>query len=718
MPIASFLLRHSLIGFAISWSTLPALAQPASCPAVPAHSPTPAESAYANGDYPGAENLYTQQLAQHPDDAAAGAALVHLLLIEGKVSQAATQAAALVAKSPSSASALTAQAEVEYRLGQPALASKDTDKALAADACYAPAHLVHSRLLRIQSMYASERAEIQRAYDIDPNNPDIQRAYQGIVSPANEIQGVADSLKTMKNLDADTRQKAEETVHSMMPLLHEHSQTCQVLPAADPVELPIIPSMPDPKHIVGYKLEVQLPQTKVRLLVDTAASGLYITKAIADENGFKQGPNDPQGTVHVDSFRVGPLEFRDCVVGVSNTAFEANSDGFIGADIFSQWMITLNFREQKMVLSALPSEPGVLPGDRPATPDVANFAPVYRRRQYLLVPITFKDNSEKLFVVATGMFYSAMTADAAHSVSNMKVNFTNGEQTISGAKIQVYREVFDMQFAKQPQIHQGHILEFDPSVVDRNAGFDIAGMLGLDVLRAFTLHLDYRDGLVQFEPATGESTPGLKGRTLSAENNPACQLQDEGDRSINSTIEARVKFGLDSGQLKPGKEIWVQNINPWVQKDCRLDEDAQLYGHVIESTSTRNPDSSHLSIAFDHADCTGHPKRPLTLRLIGIAAPPDESSRSHDALPTEVSGGGRSVSNAAAATGGWVFDDNLNPTGPPHTVHPGIVLRMPKITLAPVGGPGCSALISATERSVRIGAGAELIFAVEGAPPE
>lgn len=708
---------YTWISVAVSFSILPAFAQ-SSCPAPGAHSPTPAESAYANGDYPTAENLYTQALAQHPEDAAAGAALVHLLLLEAKVPQASTQAAALIAKSPNSAPALTAQAEVEYRLGEPSVAEKDIDKALAADPCYAPAHLVRSRLLRIQSTYASERAEIQRANDIDPNNPDVQRAYQGIVSPANEIQSVTDSLKTMTNLDADTKQKAEDTVHSLMPLLHEYSQTCQVLPAAEPAELPLIPSMPDPKHIVGYKLDVQLPQSKLRLLVDTAASGLFITKAIADQNGFKQGPNDPAGTVHVDSFRVGPLEFRDCVVGLSNSAFEGNSDGFIGTDIFSQWMITLNFREQKMVLSSLPKEPGVLPADRPTTPDLANFAPVYRRRQYFLVPITFKDNSQKLFALATGMFYSAMTLDAAHSVSNMKVNFTNGEQTITGAKVQFYREVFDMTFADQPQIHQGHLLEFDPAVVDRNAGFALAGMLGLDVLRAFTLHLDYRDGLVQFEPASGEYSPGLKGRNLNAENNPACELEEQGYRPIDSTIEARVKFSIDSGQMKPGKEIWLENMHPWAQKECNLDQGAQIYGRVVESVSSRNPDSSHLSISFDHADCDGHPKRAMTLRLIGIAAPPDQGSALHDALPTEVAGGGRSISEAAGGNGGFVFDDNLNPGGPPRTVHPGIVIRMPKLTLAPVGGPGCSALISAPERSVRIGTGAELIFAVEGAPPQ
>ena len=704
----------------LTGSIVSAIAQAPSCPAVPAHDQSPAENAYNNADYATAENLYAQELAQHPQDAGLSAALVNTLLQERKLAQAETQANSFLAANPNSAPALTATAEVELREGQPGPAGKALDKAIAADPCDAFAHLVRSRLLRIESMYASERAEIQRAYDIDPTNPDIQRAWQGIVSPAQEIQSVDDSLKTMSGIDADTRKKAEATVHGLMPLLHEHSETCQGLPTEASAEFPLEPSMLGPRQIEGYKLEVQLSQSKLKLLVDTAASGLYISKAAADQNGFKPGPNDPPGTVHVDSLRIGTLEFHNCIVGVSNTPFAEKSDGFIGTDIFSPWMVTLDFRLQKLTLSPLPKQAGVLPGDRPNVAELANFTPVYRRRQYFLAPVTFKDNSQKLFILATGMRNSAMTSDAAHSVSKMKVDFTNTEQTTSGGRVQFFREVFDMQLPNQPQIHQGHIIEFDPTVVDQNAGFQIAGMMGLDILRQFTLHLDYRDGLVEFEPINAEGRPSSKGETLTAANqtSPECQLADPGDRPLDTTIEARVLYTLDSSQLKPGRKIWLKSAHEWVSKECRIDQDANVYGRIVSSTSSKNPPSSELSIQFDHADCTGHPGQPLTLRLIGIAAPPDESGHSHDALPTEVAGGGRSISNAAAATGQFIFDDNLNPSGPPHTVAPGIVIRMPKIKLEPVGGPGCSAKITSTEHSIRLGTGAELIFTMEEMAPE
>ena len=644
------------------------------------------------------------------------------LLHEGKVPEASAQVKSILPGNPRSAIALTALAEVELRQGQPWLAAQTLDEAVAADPCYARSHLIRSRVLRINSMYASERAEIQKAYDIDPTDPDIQRAWQGIVSPAHEIEGIDQSLATMKDLDPEIRKKAEASIDSMMPLLTENSQTCKVLPTLPSAELPLQPSMLDPKQIDGYKLEVQLPQTKAKLLVDTAASGLYISRAVADQNGFKHTPDEPEGTVHVDSVKIGPLEFRDCIVGVSDTPFAGAGDGFIGADIFASWLITLDYRLDKMTLAPLPKQPGLLPGDRKTPPELNGFMPVYHRRQYLMVPITFKDRSQKLFILATGMRYSAMTSEAAHSVSKMSVNFTNAEQTTSGGKVQFYREVFDMQLGGLPQIHQGHILDFNPSEIEHNSGFQVAGMLGLDILHSLTLSLDYRDGLAKFEPANGEFSPGRSKGMLNASTgygddngSSECQSVDLRDRPLNSTIEATVTGTMESGHLKPGKEIWVTATHGWDQPGCTLDEKAILYGHVTAADSSKSPASSELSLVFDHADCEGQQKKKVTFQLIGLVAPPDDSSeRLHEAMPTEVAGGGRSISSTVAATDtGWLFDDNLNPGGPPHTVHAGIVVRMPKLKLEPTGGPGCSAKITSTNSSIRLGTGSELLLVMQ-----
>jgi tetratricopeptide (TPR) repeat protein len=694
--------------------------QSPACPAVADHAATPARTAYGEGRYGAAEELYEQALAKSPQDVESSAALVHTLLHEGKIAQASTQVNTTLAANPHAASALTALAEVQLRQGEPWLALETLDQAAAADPCYARIHLIRSRALRIDSMYASERKELESAYDIDPTDPDIQYEWSRVNSPANEIEGTDKALATQKDIDAETRKRAEATVHAMMPLLFETSQTCQVVPDAPTATLSLQATYADPKHIDGYRLEADFPQGKAKLIVDTAASGLFISKALADLNGFKQGPEDPPGTARIDSFRVGPLEFRNCLVGVTDGPIAGKSDGFIGTDIFASWLITLDYRNAKLILAPLPTQAGDLPGDRTVPPELAGYTPVYHRRQYLLVPLTFGNKSRKLFILATGMRFSAMTSPIAHSLSKMTVNFTNTEQTTNGGKAQFYREVFDMQIANLPQIHQGHILELDPTVIDRNAGFEIAGMLGLDVLQPLTLHLDYRDGLVKFE-STEEGVKPLfgKGTMIASKSSapaneadqPVCQPGDAIARPLNETIEARATGGFDSAHLKPGKEIFVRVISGYVYPGCTLDEDAILYGHVTEATTMKNSSESELSLVFDHADCDGHAKKPLTLRLIGLVGPPDQSRRMHDELPVEVAGGGRSMTTATAGLVN-AYDLNLNPGGPPKTVQPGIVVNMPAVKLAPEGGPACSAKITSARSSVTVGTGSELLLAL------
>ena len=695
--------------------------QTPACPAIVDHPVPPADTAYSESRYADAEDLYRQELTQHPQDFELSAALVRTLLHEDKVAQASNQANAALTASPHAAPTLAALAEVQMRQGRPWLALQTLDTATTSDPCYARTHLIRSRTLRIDSMYASERAELQLAYNIDPGDPDIQHDWLRIVSPANDVDGTAKALAAGTDIDAETRQKAEATMHSMLPLLSETSQTCKVLPAVPSASLSLQPSFADVKHIDGYRLEVDLLKSKGKLIVDTAASGLYISRGLADQSGFHQGAGDPQGTVHVDSVRIGPLEFRDCIVGVSDTPFAGNADGFIGTDMFAPWLITLDYRSAKLFLAPLPQKNGILPGDRLASPELAGYTPVYHRRQYLLVPLTFGNKSRRLFTLGTGMRFSAMTSETAHSLSNMTMNFTNSEQTSQGTKVQFFREIFDLQFASLPQIHQGHILELDSSAMNRNAGFDIAGMLGLDVLQPLTLHLDYRDGLVKFESVEADIAPGTgKGAMIalkpsanpSGANEPVCQPMSTADRPVESTIEAKVPGGLDSAHLKPGKEIWVKVVYGQIYPECDLEPDSILYGHVLSTNSTKNPDTSELSLQFDHGDCAGHGKKELSLRLIGLVGPPDESTRLHDAMPTEVAGGGRQITDAIVSSS--AVDENLNPGGPPHTIHAGIVVRLPEAKLDPQGGPACSAKITSTKRSVQFGPGSELILTMVG----
>jgi tetratricopeptide (TPR) repeat protein len=715
----------SLFPVALLLSAGSAFAQHSACSPVPTRQAAPAEVAYQQGQYERAETLYLQALLQKPNDPELNSAVVHTLLREGRISDAWTRASKAAADNPGSPPALTALAEVQLRQGQPWLASQTLDSATAADPCYARAHLIRGRVFRIDSMYASERAELQAAYQIDPSDPDIRHAWLHTVNPANDIQRIQDSLTSMTNLDPDIRDKAQASAKAMMSLLSENSQTCQSAPITAPLTLPLLPAYENVKQISAYKLGVDFPKGKAKLIIDTAASGLYISQTLADANGFQHAEGAPANTVQVDSLHIGPLEFRNCMVGVSETPFADGGEGFIGTDVFAPYLITLNYPDAKLEVEPLPRLPNeqksVLPGDRYVAPDMPGYTPIYHKIQYLLVPVTLNKKERRLFVLDTGIRLTTMTSEVAHSISNTRVNFTNPVRTVSGSTLQIYRDSFDLQFADLSLDRQGHVLEFDPSTVSQNAGMEVAGMLGFDILHSLVMHIDYRDGLVKFEsPASGlaqrsiaSSNAGRPSPSSSQGDNSDCAryASQSVDRPIDSTIQAGIIGWLDSGHLKPGQSIDVKVLGDWIAPSCTLSKGATLYGHVLASTASKSS-GGQLAVVFDHGDCSGHPKQALSLRIIGVAGGEKQDDAVHNAMPTEVRGGGRAISDTAADMG-IAPDSNMAPGVAPKIVHPGIVAGIPHLKLTPEGGPQCSAMLTSEDHSVHLGTGTEFILTMQ-----
>jgi tetratricopeptide (TPR) repeat protein len=715
----------SLFVAALLLSAGPAFAQGAACSEVPAHPVTPADAAYQQGKYETAESLYLQALLQNPNDPELNASLVHTLLHEGRISDAWSRASKTAADAPHSAGALTALAEVQLRKGLPWLAAETLDSASAGDPCHARTHLIRSRILRIDSMYASERAELQAAYQIDPNDPDIRRAWMHTVNPANDIVRIQDSLATMTSLDPDIREKAQSSANAMMSLLSENSQTCQSAPLSARVIVPLSPAYENVKQINSYKVEVGFSKGNAKLTIDTAASGLYITRALADTLGLQHADGAPANTVQADTLRIGALEFRNCLVGVSDTPFSHGVDGFIGTDTFAPYLITLNLPQAKLELEPLPRRPdeqkSALPGDRFLGRDVQGFTPVYHKNQYLLVPVMLNKKDRRLFVLDTGIRLSTMTAEVAHSISNTRLNFTNTVQTVSGSTLHLYRDGFDLQFANLSFDHKDHILEFDPSTVEENAGMELAGLLGFDILQSLVMHLDYRDGLVRFDSRVSALAPGVVASSHTAApvvpssevNASACSQysNQNGDHIVSSSIRGGIIGGLDSKHLKPGQSIQVKVLRDWIAPSCALTKGALLYGHVLAATASKSPGASELALVFDHGDCSARPKQELSLRIVGVVET-DTYTAVHNAMPTEVHGGARAISTTAASMGNASDDDMSGPK----LIHTGAVVGVPHLKLIPEGGPQCSAMLTSEEPSVHLGTGTEFILTMQSMP--
>jgi hypothetical protein len=219
--------------------------------------------------------------------------------------------------------------------------------------------------------------------------------------------------------------------------------------------------------------------------------------------------------------------------------------------------------------------------------------------------------------------------------------------------------------------------------------------------------------------ATGPRTSAPPATLASASTAPAsesdpalCPYIAGSDIPFNATIQAKVMGTLDSAHLKVGKEIWVIVSNNMAFPGCTLTEGAALYGHIKAIGPGKDANSSALSLAFDHVDCVDHPKKEMSLWLIGLVAPEERLTRVHEEVPLEMKGGKqRNIRDAAAGMG--FSDDTLNPGGKAQTVRPGIVVDLPKLTLDVAGGQGCSARITSTDNSVLVPRNSVLILLMQ-----
>jgi len=202
---------------------------------------------------------------------------------------------------------------------------------------------------------------------------------------------------------------------------------------------------------------------------------------------------------------------------------------------------------------------------------------------------------------------------------------------------------------------------------------------------------------------------------LSSEgSNSGCTqyANQDSDHPLNSTIQGGIIGWLDSGHLKAGQSISVKVLQDWIAPGCTLTAGATLYGRVLTATTSKSAGSSQLAVIFDHGDCSRHPKQELSLRIIGVAGGDAQNEAVHNVMPTEVAGGGRAISDAAASMG-VALDDNMKPGVAPKIVRPGIVTGIPHLKLVPEGGPQCSALLTSDEHSVHLGAGSEFILTMQ-----
>ncbi len=503
-----------------------------------------ADALYSSGQFAQAAESYRSVLRQDPKSFQATAGLIRSNLKQQKVEEAFDIAKAALQSQPEAATLHWVMGDVRFRRGEMVEAEQEYHRAIKIDPKQAHAYLGLARLYTSFSLYRRAYDLLNQAHEIDPQDSEVQRAWFRMLPRQERIQAIKRYLASPHPDDEEETQSLQRYLAFLEASESQPAHSCRLVNRLASTETPLEPMMIDARRIHGWGLNVVVNGQKSRLLLDTGASGLLIGRKHAERAGVVRISQDQVSGVgdkgpmtgyigYARSIQVGELEFHDCIVRVSDRTSVVEDDGLIGADVFSSYLVDIDFPGRRLKLSSLPKPPGDdnippsaldttgehsstksertvedtpalstpprrLPQDRYVAPEMQSWTKVFRFGHLLLVPTLVNGGAPRLFVLDTGAFNNILSTATAKEVTNMAEDYRSTVKGVSGGVKTVYRaDKATLQFGHFKQENE-NVLTLDLSKLSQQSGTEISGALGFAMLNLLNVRIDYRDGLVDF----------------------------------------------------------------------------------------------------------------------------------------------------------------------------------------------------------------------------
>jgi tetratricopeptide (TPR) repeat protein len=505
-----------------------------------------AEDYFRRGAFDQAIAKYGEVLKSGTQSAEAYTGIVRCYLRQNKVRDAAETLMKGLQAKPSDPGLKVAQGELLFRRGKIGEAEKIFVQLINGGEAPARAYLGLAHVSSALAMYAREHRLILRAHELDPGDPDIQKEWMSTLSRSDRIKSLESYLAQPTGDDADTRRNLSEYLEMLKARQAAPRDACRLVSDVTATETELLQLLSDPFHLRGMGLPVTINGQKSKLLLDTGAGGITINRKLAARAGVQRlasiriggigDKGEAQGyAAYADSIRIGNLEFRNCPVEVFDRRSVVEEEGLIGADVFDQFLIEIDFPNYKLKLSQLPARPGETrakpslaadedePGaesdpkpaasaasganpapapryfDRYISPEMNSYARVLRFSHMLLVPTKINDVPDKLFLIDSGAWNNMITPEAAREVTKVRGDSDMIVRGLSGAVEKVYETgTVVLEFGGLRQKNED-MTAFDLSHISRDVGTEVSGTLGFAMLNLLKIKLDYRDALVRFE---------------------------------------------------------------------------------------------------------------------------------------------------------------------------------------------------------------------------
>jgi tetratricopeptide (TPR) repeat protein len=272
--------------------------------------------------------------------------------------------------------------------------------------------------------------------------------------------------------------------------------------------------MDGPNRSAGIGLRVKFNQRgTVKLMLDTGSSGIAVSPKAAEKAGLEVlseegveargiGDDKAQDSFHylAQEVDIGDVSIADYPVSVFRSAKSANFDGLIGADVFSRFLVTLDFK--RLELNLEPYSSSETPSDEPEdTPEALppGFFRSMRFGNHLTIPTSVNEQDGRLFLIDSGSTANLIDAAVAAEYTKLHQDGRLAVRGIQGAVKNVQQAShITLAFAGFRQ-QNPDIVAMSLDKVSDGMGVGIAGILGMPVLSQMKLTINYRSGAVRFE---------------------------------------------------------------------------------------------------------------------------------------------------------------------------------------------------------------------------
>jgi hypothetical protein len=516
----------------------------ATCP-VDHTRPTQADLLFFRHDFTHAARLYAAAYAQNPTDRRGHLFLVESLLGGNNIDIARRAATAWLAGSPSDPYAFIASAEISYYQGDWAQYYTLPLKALRLDPCLPIAYSDLGDYESLNGFHSSARKHFALAHKLAPNDLSIRMQWIQSLDHTQQAQEIDNLLHDTIELNPQDRKALNHRINQLRIMLDNR---CELPRITHTVVLPMTPVY-GKIGIKYFALEVAFNGKKRLLQLDTGASGFLLTNSAGENLGLHtldksivigfgdEGENSVLLT-RAKEVTIGGLLLENCAVDIlANHGVMGGStqigqhlddiDGIVGANIFQQTLVTLDYLHHQVRLDPLPP-PALVAASQTDTqseadtkstvtqtdaeidcaqmdcktpPSLESWTRIYRRGHQLVMPIVLSNGNRnligQLFILDTG-------ADSDMIDIHLAKGFTRYKETMLDARGLSGVSQHLSETGKLTADFAGLSLPVNSMETLDLSGFGgIAGFLGYPTLSQLVLHIDYRDNLVSFGTPAG-----------------------------------------------------------------------------------------------------------------------------------------------------------------------------------------------------------------------